>query len=1152
MKSLAVVNFFPRFGALGALLICLLWYPQSSVAAPPTAWDVAILDEILAAVPPGEALATVGDMHIRADLLLKWRNKLAGQPGVNFAFDGVATAWPGGNVYYTFDPSVSLAKQKAFLDGAAEWAMFANLHFIPRTAQANYITIREIPALGGGQSAVGMVGGQQFLDLGPGAWSRAIICHEIGHALGLVHEHQRSDRDSFVTIQTNNILPGSEPNFVKLLNSLNTGAYDFLSVMHYRRDAYSISPGVSNTIEPLPAYAQFLDLIGQQFDQVLSPGDRAGMAAKYGAGPVLTSVVTNTLDSSPGSLRAALYYALDHPGTTITFNIPTNDPGFAGGVFTIRPTDNFPGLMRATVLDGSTQTGNSNPNGPEIVLNGALCDPISVYSDGLRLTGTNCEVRGLVINGFPGSGLVIHGPNASGNVVRGCYLNVNAAGTAASTNRYDGVVLSGGAFGNTIGGTNATARNLISGSAFGGVVIRDAGTRSNTIAGNYIGVNAAGTAALPNATAGLLIYGGAQGNTIGGTNQGAGNVISGNGYEGLGIADATTSENSVLGNLIGLNAAGTAAIPNTWQGVSIFNGARSNVVGGTSSAARNVISGNGQQGLSISDLGTTGNLVLGNYIGLNAAGTAAVPNAWSGVQLYGGPQHNTIGGTTTAARNVISGNSLQGVLLTGTNTSANLISGNFVGLNPAGTAALPNGWSGVDIYGGAASNTVGGTTTAARNIISGNNQFGLILNGSGSDGNQVLGNFIGPDVTGTAAIPNGWSGLAIGGGARGNVIGSPISGAGNLISGNGQYGVAINDLNTSGNLVQGNQIGLDATGALALANSWAGVAVGNGASSNLIGGTGSNAGNTVSGNLNYGITLVGTNTTGNLVQGNRIGLNAAGTQALGNGWDGVSLYGGANGNVIGFAVDHSGAGNQIAFNGGGGIAVFDASTTNNTLRGNATYSNGYLAINLFGGAETFTGVTFNDFDDSDTGPNQLQNYPELTQAAGSGPNTMVAGTFTGAANRTVLIDVYRNDVLDPSGHGEGQQPIGSTAITTDGSGAASFALLVSGNFSGQFLTAITTDQLTGNTSEFSPGLLATNGPALPSFAGPALLTSTGFLAQISLTLGQNYRVQATTNLGAAPVVWVDLTNFTASATNHAFLDRAATNFPRRFYRVVSP
>lgn len=67
-----------------------------------------------------------------------------------------------------------------------------------------------------------------------------------------------------------------------------------------------------------------------------------------------------------------------------------------------------------------------------------------------------------------------------------------------------------------------------------------------------------------------------------------------------------------------------------------------------------------------------------------------------------------------------------------------------------------------------------------------------------------------------------------------------------------------------------------------------------------------------------------------------------------------------------------------------------------------------------------------------------------------------------------------------------------------------------------------------------------------------MLTSTGFLAQIALTIEQNYRVQATTNLGGLPVAWVEVTNFLAVVTNYAFLDRAATNFPRRFYRVVLP
>lgn len=1080
----------PRNSAWPATLAAFLL--SSYLAAIPAAfaavapsWDTRWLNELLAATPPEQTLVQIGDMQLLTDRLRAQQNLVVGGSTTNtLAADGLAPLWSSGTVYYTFDASVSAAKQKAFLDGAAEWAMFANLRFLPRTSQANYLTVREIPGLGGGQSAVGMIGGQQFIDFGPGAWTRSVICHEIGHALGAIHEHQRSDRDSYVTILTNNIQPGLEANFIRLGNSTNLGAYDFLSVMHYRRDAYSTTPDTLNTIVPLPAYATFLNLIGVQFDQVLSPGDRAGMAARYGAGPTLGSVVTNTLDSGPGSLRAALYYALDHPGTTITFNIPTSDPGFGGGVFTIRPTDNFPALLRGTTLDGSSQPGNSNPSGPEIVLNGALCDPTYIYSDGLRLTGTNCVVQSLVINGFPGSGIVIDGTNATGNAVRGCYLNLNATGTAASTNRYDGLVISGGASGNVIGGTNATARNVISGGAFGGVIIRNPGTRSNTVAGNYIGVNAAGTAAVPNAQAGLLIYNGATFNVIGGTTAGAGNVISGNGYEGLGIADVGTSGNSVQGNLIGLNATGTAAISNTWQGLSIFNGASSNLIGGTSAAARNVISGNGQQGLALVDTNTSGNRIVGNFIGLNAAGTAAVPNRWSGVQLYGGPNHTTIGGVTAAERNVISGNSFQGVYLSDPSTRNNSILGNYIGTTPDGSAPLPNGWTGVDL-GGAATNFIGGATPGAGNVISGNGNYGVTITGNGN-GNVVAGNLIGLDASGSIGIPNTWSGVRLG----------------------------------------------DARG-------------------NLIGGTTSGAGNTISGNANYGVELSASGASSNRIQGNRIGLNAAGTAPLGNNWDGVSLYSGANGNIIGLAADGSGAGNDIANNSGYGIVLFDAGTTNNSLRGNNVTANGFLGINLSGGTEGGWGVTFNDGDDTDSGPNQLQNFPVLTQASGSGTHTLVGGTFNGTANRTVLIDLYRNDAPDLSSYGEGQRYVGSSSVTTDGSGAATFSLVLSGNYSGQHFTATATDAATGNTSEFALSLLATNGPALPEFTGAPQLTRTGFVAQLLVNVGQSYRVEATTNL-APPLLWTSVTNFTATVTNYIFLDRSATNAPQRFYRIVTP
>jgi len=174
-----------------------------------------------------------------------------------------------------------------------------------------------------------------------------------------VHERQRSDRDSYVTILTNNIQSGHLSDFVKLASSQNLSSYDFLSLMHYSRNAFSVN-SASNTIQTLPAYNQYLDSKGRQFDPGLSASDRAGMAMIYGAGPGATNIVTNTQDSGSGSLRAALYYAYDHPGTTISFNIPTSDPGFSNNVFNILPTDALPSLWNATTLDGGTEPTNSD------------------------------------------------------------------------------------------------------------------------------------------------------------------------------------------------------------------------------------------------------------------------------------------------------------------------------------------------------------------------------------------------------------------------------------------------------------------------------------------------------------------------------------------------------------------------------------------------------------------------------------------------------------------------------------------------------------------------------------------------------------------------------------------------------------------------
>ena len=163
------------------------------------------------------------------------------------------------------------------------------------------------------------------------------------------------------------------------------------------------------------------------------------------------------------------------------------------------------------------------------------------------------------------------------------------------------------------------------------------------------------------------------------------------------------------------------------------------------------------------------NLVLGNFIGTDSNSDTGLGNG-SGVDIFGGSTGNTIG-----AGNVISGNSAStGLVIAQTGTTGNLVIGCYIGTNASGTAPLPNG-TGVDIYGGATNNTIGGLTatpgTGAGNLISGNTYDGIKISGSGTSGNVVAGNLIGTDITGTIAIAN-YAGVEIDTGASGNLIGT--------------------------------------------------------------------------------------------------------------------------------------------------------------------------------------------------------------------------------------------------------------------------------------------------------------------------------------------------------------------------------------------
>ncbi|MCA9203155.1 MAG: hypothetical protein KDA59_08920, partial [Planctomycetales bacterium] len=262
------------------------------------------------------------------------------------------------------------------------------------------------------------------------------------------------------------------------------------------------------------------------------------------------------------------------------------------------------------------------------------------------------------------------------------------------------------------------------------------------------------------------------------------NVISGN--TGQGIRVLTGSDNNIFaGNRIGTDASGMFDLGNGSFGILIDGGSLNNRIGsdgnGTSdSEESNVISGNNADGILIVN-NSTGNAVAGNFIGTTIDGLSALDNSGEGIETNS--SSTVIGGTTAALRNVISGNTSYGVYLSG--GSSSVVVGNIIGLNAAGNAKIANSYG---VYVNSANNTIGGTTSTERNIISGNTNDGVYITGASATGNVIQGNYIGTDVTGTVALGNGRYGIQVSGGADGNTIGGSASGAGNLISGNASSG----------------------------------------------------------------------------------------------------------------------------------------------------------------------------------------------------------------------------------------------------------------------------------------------------------------------------------------------------------------------------
>ncbi len=439
-----------------------------------------------------------------------------------------------------------------------------------------------------------------------------------------------------------------------------------------------------------------------------------------------TFTVTTTADSGEGSFREAIELANATAGVqSIEFAIPGT------GVQTISPLTAFPTITDAVVIDATTQSGYTVST-PMIEVSGLLAGD----TDGLKITADGSTIRGLVINQFNGDGIEIIA--GDGNTISDNFIGTDASGEIDLGNLLFGVHVNQSA-------NNLIDGNLLSGNDHSGAAIRGAASVNNDFTGNLVGTNAAGTTAIGNAFHGFVVVSEAEGNFIGSAVEDAGNLISGNLGVGVFLAVQSATGNSVMGNQIGTDLEGASAISNSSYGVYVANSSYNKIMD-------NLVSGNGLAGVVLQGIGSSENVLLENLIGTDELGTSPIPNGSFGVFVQNGASNNRIGGIAENARNVISSNGHSGVFFDGAETTDNKVFGNFIGLDATGSADLGNSQHGIVFNAGANNNRVGSTDETLGNQISGNDGSGILAAlGTFENiivGNMIGTNAVGDDAIG--------------------------------------------------------------------------------------------------------------------------------------------------------------------------------------------------------------------------------------------------------------------------------------------------------------------------------------------------------------------------------------------------------------------
>lgn len=725
------------------------------------------------------------------------------------------------------------------------------------------------------------------------------------------------------------------------------------------------------------------------------------------------------------TLRAALEQA---NGFATPVHITFSDERF------ILPNSPLPVITTPVEIDGLTQGSCSSAAAAAHGLNVTL-DGINAggAANGLHFAAGSegSTVKGIVIGRFQQNGIVLESNNND------IYCNhIGEDGSGSFGNAGYGVYVSN-ANNNDIGNSGSN-RNVISGNGAYGVRV-DSGV-SNRVRGNYIGTSLNGAAASANSDGGIYLLS-SPATTIGGSDT-LRNVISGNGGYGIQLALNSDPANKVqvLGNTIGRNQAKTVALPNNDYGIYLFGNNEFDI-------RDNTISSNNGEGIYIADVSAdlypVQNTIENNIIGHDQTGAS-----------FGNQGGIYVGALTpvTISDNVIGANHTNPAVKVSCDVAVEtmcaddlangnvgvIIEDNFIGVQSDGTTLITASPTAVHLQ-----NAEG--VIIQRNVIAASSATVDLLIESDGAGNESIGNLVSDNQVGISADGN----TDLNSGTNAIVIGTDTLSTtlnANQIGADG--GVALT-MSGDSSTISNNSIGTNATGTLNAGGS-IGIHVDGGDD------------NTFDGNIvgynSIGVQIDGAN--GNNFYGNGVGTDTAGTLDIGNSSHGVHILNGSMNN--GFGGDAGLAYNQVRNNGGVGIVVSDISV-GNALFANEINANGLLGIDL-----NDDDVTLNDdaVCDSDTGPNDKQNFPTLTGVSVGGN---ILGTLKSRPSRNYRVDVFTSASCDDLfNHGEGSQFFGSTNIQMGVSGSFDFSVPQANAATPLgFYTAIATNLLTGDTSEFS-------------------------------------------------------------------------------------